>query len=178
MRLLTKILATAVTMTFAVVGLTSTAQAAPVTGLQGLTNLYTISVWGQPASQEQQLCAAFKKNPSKITALLTKATGALASTQAQLGLTAAQGSAAAAAGMQQACSSKPNNIVPANAIAGLVAATLPTTSAPDQAAVCVLFSQNPQQAVSQFTKQFSNLPVSAANVATGINTALTSFCAS
>lgn len=157
-------------------GAMGAATAAPVTPTAALVDLFTVSFWNQSASQEAATCTLLKKNPGKTAKVFIKGVGSVASLSKQLGLNATQQQAAGLAGLMQACSTAPNNVIPVNAISGVMSAILARTSAADVTGFCTTYSQNPQQVVTQFTQAFNNIPISAANVSAGITQALQTTC--
>jgi hypothetical protein len=165
------VLATGITF-----GGTGAVAAAPVTPNAALVDLFTVAFWSQPAAQEAKTCALLKKNPAKTTKVFIKEVGSIASLRNQLGLNATQQRAAGLAGLTQACSTAPNNVVATNAISGIVSAILAKAPAAEAATFCTAYALDPAQVVAQFTKSFSNIPVSATNVSAGITQALQSTC--
>jgi hypothetical protein len=160
-------------LTFGGIG---TANAAPVTPTAALVDLFTVTFWSQPGAQEAQTCALLKKSPTKAAKVFIKEVGNVASLRNQLGLNATQQQAAGLAGLMQACATTPNNVVPTNAISGVVSAILAKAPAAEVTTFCTAYAQNPQQVIAQFTTSFNNIPVSAANVSAGITQSLQSTC--
>ena len=173
LRALTTCLVLAAGLTFGGIGPVA---AAPVTPTAALVDLFTVTFWGQPAAQEASTCALLKKNPGKTAKVFIKEVGSVASLRKQLGLNATQQQAAGLAGLMQACATTPNNIIPTNAISGVVSAILTKAPAAEVTTFCTAYAQNPQQVIAQFTKSFNNIPVSAANVSAGITQSLQSTC--
>lgn len=149
---------------------------ASVTPQQGMADLFSVFVWSSPAKQEQQLCAAFKKTPAKAAAQVQRAASSAKSLQTQLGLTRAQLQSAAVNGMRNACGTSPTTVVQEDAVEGIMIGVLGALSAADVSAVCSQFESDQASVVTTFAKSFNSFPVPAADVTSGVTSALQSTC--
>lgn len=154
------------------------AHAAEVTPQQGMTDLFTIAVWSQPATQEQKVCQALKKSPTKATKAIINGFGSMKSLQKELGLTSAQLQAAGLAGVKQACSTSNSSVIAVDAITGVMDGILGQISSTELTGICTAYAANSTEVIGQFSSSFAQLPVTSANTTAGITQALTSLCTS
>ena len=154
------------------------ATSAQANGQPALADLYTVMIWAQPASVEQLLCTQLRTNPAKAQSLTAKQIGSGAVSASMYGLTPAQGKAAFALGLRQACSGKPSAIVQASAISGLTVAAVEAGGPSTVTEYCTAYATDPQSVVAKMTasKAFSSWPVSPSNLNAGIGAGLDVVC--
>ena len=83
---------------------------------------------------------------------------------------------AAVNGMRNACATSPSTVVQEDAVEGIMIGILGSLSAADVSAVCSQFGSDQASVVASFTKAFNSFPVPAADVTTGVTSALQSTC--
>jgi hypothetical protein len=177
MRARTRAVAYAISATLALSG-AGAAAAAPAAPMptQVLTDLFTVVMWDLPAADQRALCTALDVAPAKTAKALMSDFGSTTGIQKQLGVNAAGVRSGAIDGAKVACTTAPNATTEINAVSGLLSAIIGGLSKKDVRFFCVAYAQSPSALVKQFTPSFRDLPVSRANVRTGISAVLTSTC--
>ena len=177
MRARTRVAACVVSATLAVSGAGAAVAAPPAfSPTQVLTDLFTVVMWDLPATDQRALCTLLDVTPARTAKALVSDFPATAGIQKQLGVTAAEVRSGAIEGAKVACTTTPNATTEINAVSGLLSAIIGGLSKKDVRLFCVTNAQNPSALVKQLSASFRDLPVSKANVRTGISTVLTSTC--
>lgn len=177
MRARTRAVAYAISATLALSG-AGAAAAAPAAPMptQVLTDLFTVAMWNLPAADQRALCTALDVAPAKTAKALMSDFGSTTGIQKQLGVKAAEVRSGAIEGAKVACTTAPNATTEINAVSGLLSAIIGGLSKKEVRFFCITYAQSPSVLVKQFTPSFRDLPVSRANVRTGISAGLTATC--